>query len=229
VTAGTLVNAPGAVLTGAVGANGPRTLAAQLNNQSTITITSSDLTLSKGSAQHVNSGTINVSGGNFTVTQSGTSPTFTNRGTVHVASGRFWTATGGTVINADTPTSGWITGTGTVSFGSTTLANNGIVAPASSLAAGILNYTGNFSMASPAALNIELGGTGGTQYDRLAVSGTATLNGTINVSLFGGFTPSSGNTFTIMTYASQSGTPTINPPAGCFPTLGPTALTITCP
>jgi len=39
-------------------------------------------------------------------------------------------------------------------------------------------------------LNIELGGTtAGTQYDRLRVSGTATLASALNVTLANGFTP----------------------------------------
>ena len=56
------------------------------------------------------------------------------------------------------------------------------------------------------SLNIEIGGlTAGTQYDRLAISGSATLNGSLNISLIGGFVPNPGDTFQIMTFGSRSG------------------------
>ena len=45
----------------------------------------------------------------------------------------------------------------------------------------------------------------GSQYDQLAVSGTATLGGTVNVALINGFQPALGNTFQPLTFASSSG------------------------
>ena len=229
--AGTLVNALGAVITPLTGAGGPRTLAAQLDNQSTITIGNPvGMTLAKASAVHTNRGTIAVTGGTFTLTQTGTTPTFTNTGTVNVASSRTWSATGGVVTNASTPTPGSIIGAGTVSFGSTTFVNDGVVAPAGALAAGILNYTGPFALGAAATLNLELGGTAVSAYDKLAISGTAALGGTLNVTLFGGFTPIVGATFSIMTY---SGTPTgafttTNLPPGCSASPLSGQLLITC-
>jgi hypothetical protein len=187
------------------------------------------MTLARASAAHTNSGTINITGGTFTLTQTGTTPTFTNTGTVNVASSRTWSATGGTVTNANTPTVGSITGAGTVSFGSTTFINNGIVAPGGALAAGILNHTGPFAMGSAATLNLELGGFLTTQYDKLAISGTAALGGTINVTLLGTFVPT-GGTFTIMTYSGPAtGSPTINLPPGCTGAPASGVFTITCP
>ena len=54
---------------------------------------------------------------------------------------------------------------------------------------------------------MEIGGlTAGTQHDQMIVAGSATLGGTLNVSLTGGFMPVSGNTFTIMTLGSRTGT-----------------------
>jgi hypothetical protein len=54
---------------------------------------------------------------------------------------------------------------------------------------------------------MAIGGlTAGTQYSRLSITGTATLAGTVHVSYVNGFTPSSGNTFALLTYASASGT-----------------------
>jgi hypothetical protein len=63
--------------------------------------------------------------------------------------------------------------------------------------------------------NIKIGGTtAGTEYGRLATTGAATLNGTLNVSLINGFVPNVGDSFTIMTYGSKTGTfSTVNLPS----------------
>src|SRR5262249_62212147 len=56
------------------------------------------------------------------------------------------------------------------------------------------------------ALNVDLGGTtAGTQYDRLAVSGTASLGGTLNIAVINGFQPALGNAFQVLTFGSSSG------------------------
>src|SRR5207248_3213778 len=60
---------------------------------------------------------------------------------------------------------------------------------------------------SSGVLNVEIGGlTVGTQYDRLSVMGTATLGGTLNVTLINGYTPTSGDSFTPVSYMMRSGT-----------------------
>ena len=63
VTSGALVNDTGGRIEANVGAGGARTLNAQLDNQSTLAVNQT-LTLSKTSASHTNSGTIDVTGGN---------------------------------------------------------------------------------------------------------------------------------------------------------------------
>ncbi|HEX7335982.1 MAG TPA: hypothetical protein VF252_02140 [Gemmatimonadales bacterium] len=85
---GTLTNA--APISGASGGTitvsgvaGGRTITAQLDNQGTFNV-GLPLTINRGSADHTNSGTINVTGGDLTVTQSGTTPSFTNTGTINV-------------------------------------------------------------------------------------------------------------------------------------------------
>ena len=50
------------------------------------------------------------------------------------------------------------------------------------------------------------GSTAGTGYDQLQITGTATLAGTLNVSLIGGYTPPSGTSFKLLSYGSHSGT-----------------------
>ena len=71
---------------------------------------------------------------------------------------------------------------------------------------GTLNLTVNYPTTSSSNLNIEIGGTTvNSLYDQLNITGTATLGGTLNISLVNGFTPVLEDTFVIMTYDSYSG------------------------
>jgi hypothetical protein len=102
---------------------------------------------------------------------------------------------------------GTLTGSGTVITGSGPIPGQvenqrGTVAPGNG--AGTLNVVGRYSNGNDGTLAVDLGGlTAGTQYDQLIVNGVAALNGTLAVSLIdaggGMFTPSVGNTFTILT------------------------------
>jgi len=375
VTAGTLTNAAGATIASLAGTGGARTLDAQLDNQGLITL-NQPLTLSNASAVHTNSGTIDASAANFTLNQSGATPSLTNTGTITIGAGRTWTISGGTFtqqsgalngggtltlntltgatfnttftlgtlnvnstnpmnlgtgVNVSTATtalnffSSLVNGPGTItnvagqtmtltgsnitvtsaldnqgtllvnggsqvngplttaagsiirvqpdgSTGFATLSvpnagfvNNGAIELTSlcnctsqlapngggtmtnaaggtittlagaggqrltqnldnqgtitvhpgPLGAGVLVVGGNFSTSG--TLNMELGGTtAGTGYSQVGVNGTATLGGTLNVTLVGGFTLASGNTFTIMTSggATNGSFATANLPAG---------------
>lgn len=91
--------------------------------------------------------------------------------------------------------------------------NDGSITPGSS--AGILTVQGDYTQSEIGSLSIAIGGTApGTQYDRLAVTGNATLDGTLNVALINGFNPAVGNTFDILTANSIAGTfTTVNLPS----------------
>ena len=53
---------------------------------------------------------------------------------------------------------------------------------------------------------IEIGGrTGGTEYDRLVVTGSATLDGAVNMTFISGFVPNVTDTFEILSYGSRIG------------------------
>jgi hypothetical protein len=74
----------------------------------------------------------------------------------------------------------------------------GTLAPGHS--AGNTNISGIYKQETPATLEIEIGGTTpGITFDTLHIGSAAVLAGTLNVSLIGGFTPSAGNTFQILT------------------------------
>lgn len=81
---------------------------------------------------------------------------------------------------------------------------NGEAAPGAPI--GVLKINGAYTQESAGVLNVEIGGIApGTQFDRVEISGPATLAGALRVSLVSGFTPSPGNTFQIMTFGSHVG------------------------
>jgi hypothetical protein len=66
---------------------------------------------------------------------------------------------------------------------------------------------GNYTSTSNGTVTIHIGGlTPVTQYDQFNITGSAALNGTLNVSLINGFVPTNGNQFTVMSFGSLSGT-----------------------
>ena len=98
---------------------------------------------------------------------------------------------------------GTVRGDGTID--ADVLANfGGSVAPG--LSPGILNVDGDFLQNASGKLNIELGGTTpGTGYDRLAITGAATLSGTLVTTLLVPYVPALNDTFTVLTAGSRSG------------------------
>ena len=103
------------------------------------------------------------------------------------------------------------------------------------LAPGILNVTGNYTQESTGAFDVAVGGVAaGTQFGQLTVTKQATLNGSLSVSLINGYTPAQGDSYQVLTFASETGnfsaefglylgngegfTPTFNP------STNPTAL-----
>ena len=127
---------------------------------------------------------------------------FTNEsgGTVTVHAGASLTFQAGVVFS----NFGTLQGEGTYDLTNASISNFGDVAPGTS--PGILSITGNYANNGD-DLVIELGGTtAGTEYDRLNVSGTATLSGgDIQLSLINGYVPQVGHSFTILDAVSLSG------------------------
>lgn len=134
------------------------------------------------------SGAVNVNG-NATV-GAGT--------TLSVASGSTLTVTGTLTNNSIIQGRGTIVNNFTNPVGS-------VVAPG--LSPGILNITGNYT--NSGNFNVELGGTtpglDPNGHDQLVISGTATIGGTLNVTLTNGFNPAPGDTFLILNAASSTG------------------------
>ena len=117
-----------------------------------------------------------------------------NSGTIRLSGGDI-------ILPSFTLQAGALEGTGTVTVA--TLTSAGAVRPG--LSAGLLSLNGGYTE-SGGSLDIELGGTGaGVTHDQLAISGAATLGGTLNVSLISGFVPLPGDRFAILTCGSRSG------------------------
>ncbi|MGE0559485.1 MAG: beta strand repeat-containing protein [Burkholderiales bacterium] len=156
-----------------------------------------------------NTGTVNVNGGTL-----GFSGGYTDGGGVLVLGGGTVTApAAGLVFNT-----GQLSGVGTISGNLTS--NNTLNI---GLSPGTMSVTGNLTLGVASTLNVELGGTTqGVNYDLLQVTGNATLDGTLNATLFGGFTGAAGNVFDVITYASRTGDfATVNFPAGLTMTATP--------
>ena len=51
---------------------------------------------------------------------------------------------------------------------------------------------------------MEIGGTNSGEFDQLLITGTANLNGDLNISLLDGYTPTLGDTFDILTFGDQA-------------------------
>ena len=127
--------------------------------------------------------------------------------------GNTLTKTGAGTMNIQDPNNA---GTGMIVLGEGILGGDGAVpgdlhvtggsvAPGNS--PGVLNVTGAYVQSSEGTLVIEIGGTtAGTQFDQLIVGGTATLDGTLLVTLTDGFSPLAGDQFDILSATGLLGT-----------------------
>jgi hypothetical protein len=149
-----------------------------------------------GTGSLANSGTITINAGTFgggpdygTLTQSG--------GLTNVFFGA--TLNKNVVLNGGT-----LKGRGTVR---SVTNNGGTIEPGAS--PGTLNVAGAFTQGAAGLLRMEIEGAGAGQYDVLAVSGAASLDGTLE--LLGSYTPAAGDQLPILTAGSlTSGWATVN-------------------
>ncbi len=85
--------------------------------------------------------------------------------------------------------------------------STGTLAPGSaSNPIGTTQVWGNYTQGSAGTMDIEIAGNSpGSGNDQIAISGNATLGGTLKLHLINGFTPAVGQNYLIATYASHSG------------------------
>ena len=176
-------------------------------NTGTTSVSAGTLVLTTGS----NSGTISLSSGTeldlagtFTLASAST---ISGSGTVKITGGT--TTLGGTVTASSVTVNSGATLTGVATINAN-VTNNGTLLEKNvflvSGVLGILVINGNFTQGSSGTLNMLIGGTtAGTGYDQLQISGTATLGGTLNVNTVSGYTIPTGQTFSLLTFGSYSG------------------------
>lgn len=197
-------------------------------NSGNMTLSNSAVLLNNGTFNAINTTTITgsspaefVNNGVFDKKTSCTTTTmnipFTNNNSIEITAGELIFQQGiqsetsfeinlgsGTLDPGETLTLGAsdsLIGSGTLS---SNLVNGGSVSPGAS--PGTINVSGNYTQNVTGVLEMELGGTtAGTEYDQLVVSGSAALDGTLQVSLDNSFNPVLGDSFTLMTYASSTG------------------------
>ena len=121
-----------------------------------------------------------------------------NQGTLTLSGGPTLTMTNATLQNA---AGGTLRGVGTLSLTNTPLTNGGTIAPGVNSAATLT--TSNFTQSAAGAASIDVDSAA---VDRVAVSGAAVLDGTLNLSRLNGFIPPIGAAFDILTFTSRTGT-----------------------
>jgi conserved repeat domain/conserved repeat domain/conserved repeat domain len=85
--------------------------------------------------------------------------------------------------------------------------SGGTVAPGTPATAGTIALSLGYSQGAGGSLNLKLGGISpGASYDVFDVGASnASLAGNLNVTIFNGFTPTSGNTFDVFKFGSRAG------------------------
>ena len=142
-----------------------------------------------------NSGTLTVNAGTFRFGAGATQ----DAGTATVAAG----ATLGTLGTTLTLGGGALTGAGTVA--ATVDNTGGTIRPGSS--PGVLTFGGDLTLGPGGTVEVEVAGAApGTGHDRVAVDGTATLDGTLALATPGPFEPPAGSTYDVLTAGTVTGT-----------------------
>ncbi len=192
-----------------------------------------------GPGTMINDGTLNLAGATLSangvltnngavVVQSGAntiSGAVSGPGTMAVSVGSL--EVDGTASAASMTNAGTIRGTGTITVnsGTGTLTNTGHIAPGTASTPGTLSVNGNVAFGSASSFDVRLASP--TSFDTLAVTGGATLAGTLNATQGSGYTPN-GESLPVLTYASRTGAfATHNLPADFQQTYNAGNLTLT--
>ncbi|MEI7970862.1 MAG: PEP-CTERM sorting domain-containing protein [Betaproteobacteria bacterium] len=138
-----------------------------------------------------NTGTLRKSGEG--VTSFGPNIALSNTGTIEVLAGVL-------ELPANFGNAGVLTGNGTMK--SSILTDSGILKPGAGV--GTLTIDGDLVQTAGSTIEFDLGGA--ALHDVLAVTGQATLGGSLVVRRAGGFMPSLGQSFVVMTFANRVGT-----------------------
>ncbi|TVR55499.1 MAG: hypothetical protein EA425_00635, partial [Puniceicoccaceae bacterium] len=191
VTEGLFTNAAGATLETVPGAGGQRNIRSDFENFGSLLVRQ-NTSFPNSNTSVINHGTVTIDD-DLTLTINGT---YTQEAGQTLLNNATLDSSGPVVING-----GSLEGTGTVDA---SLDNAGSLIPGAS--PGRLAITGAYTQQAAGNLAVEVAGfTPETEHDLVAVTGSATLAGSIEVTLLDGFQPEFGDTFTILTAASVNG------------------------
>ena len=135
-----------------------------------------------------------------------------NAGTVAIGTGAFlsvgagdYTQSGGTTMVDGTLVAanvhlngGWLAGAGTIQAN---VVNAALIVPGDPF--GTLTIQGNYTQTATGVLLIQIAAP--HQYGQLAVTGSATLAGSLQVSLLDDYVPTAGTSFQILTFTQSTG------------------------
>ena len=179
------------------------------NNTGTLTKTTGTGTTTvttNGPVDFNNSGTLDIQSGTLSVS----STSFVQSGTVVLGSGTTLSRANGFT------NTGILRGNGTIDVSGGALTNSGTIRPDGSGAdpTGVLTITGDFTQSAGGTLDMQSEGTSAGLTDVLAISGAATLGGTLALTPVNSFLPGAGEQYPLVTYGSHTGSfATINAPA----------------
>jgi hypothetical protein len=183
------------------------------------------VTLSTGTASFNNTGTYDKFGAGSTTVQvpfansggldlrtnavafTATTNPFTQSAGITRLLGGNMSVSGATGLNL---TGGTLLGSGTITGN---VRNAAVIEVGGITSAGTLSITGNYTQTAAGLLRMDIGGlVAGTEYDVLAISGSATLAGTLDLLLINAFDPVINDSFQLVTFASRTGS--FNPVTG---------------
>jgi hypothetical protein len=156
----------------------------------------------RGNHTLTNNGTINWTAGSFCI---GEAAVLNNAGVfnANADNNSLSNCVGGTAPQFTNTASGTFNRNGvSTSYISLPFVNNGTI----SLNSGTLNIQGNYAQPAGAAVRSVISGTPpATGFGQLSINGTGTLGGNLVLTTGGGFTPAAGQSFTIITCGTCTG------------------------
>jgi hypothetical protein len=180
VSSGTIQSDTGGTLTIQTPGGFTNTGTLNVKNNSTLLVNASGVTDNGGTTTIDLGSTLDNTG--FTYTQTGSSTVTNVNGTLKA-----------TLVDIK---GGLLEGSGTITGNLTE--EGGQFNPGNSPST--FNVSGNYTQTAGGTLDIELGGA--SSFDILALTGTGTFAGALDIFSFGGFTPSDGEVFRIITFSS---------------------------
>jgi hypothetical protein len=82
-------------------------------------------------------------------------------------------------------------------------------------------------MDSDSDLNVDIGGTAGGDYDVISVTGDVTIDGTVNLTLIGAYSPSINDEVAVLTWTGTlTADNVITPPTGWETIVGASSLSL---